>query len=133
MATGTLGTAARDYHTKQTTYLSYNINFATFSGTTSVKMGTVPANAALLRAFTNMSVAFNAGTNNQISLGTASSGTQLASAANGPATVGTTSVTLTAGSAQAPTADQDIWLTAAFTGAAPTTGNGYVYLEYATP
>jgi len=138
MATGTLGTSARDYHTRQTHYLSLQIsgavggNFA--SNTATIKMGTVPAGAVILRAHQGTSVVFNNGTTNTLSIGTAASGAQLfASAAAGMATLGRTDITVIGAASGPMAADQDIWVTNTSTGTASTTGQSTIDVEYIIP
>lgn len=68
MATGTAGTAAREYHTAQTHYLTKAITFAD-NGLT-LDMGYVPAGAVVVRAGVVVSTAFNGNSSNVLDIGT---------------------------------------------------------------
>jgi hypothetical protein len=131
MATGTLGSTARDYHTRQTHYLAAAINAANMFGTNQIKIGTIPAGGAILRGNNSVGVAFNAGTANAISVGTLASGASIV-ASGSLAAIGNTALTIASAGAYV-TTDTDIYVTGAFTGAAPNTGQALVTLEYAIP
>ena len=78
MATGTAGTAARQYHTQQIHYLRKSITFAD-DGTT-VTIGTIPAGSLVLKPISGVAVTtvFNAGTTNVLDIGPSTdSGTDL--------------------------------------------------------
>jgi hypothetical protein len=133
MATGTLGSAARDYHTRQTPYLSQALSgTGNFGVAATVKVGTIPANGYIVRIAQANTAVFN-GTTPVISVGTAASGAQLvASATGGMTALGVTSLTLIGTAAGPFTADQDIYVTNGTTGTI-TTGAGYVSVEYIVP
>jgi hypothetical protein len=133
MTTGTLGSSARDYHTRQTHYLSQALaGTGNFGVAATVKIGTIPAGGFITRITQATSAVFN-GTTPVISVGTAASGAQLvASAAGGMATLGVTSLTLIGTAAGPFTADQDIYVTNGTTGTI-TTGAGSVAVEYIVP
>jgi len=69
MATGTAGTAARDYQMQMIHYLRKTITFAD-AGTT-VTIGTIPAGAVLVKPISGVavSVAFNGNTTNTLDIG----------------------------------------------------------------
>jgi hypothetical protein len=69
MATGTAGTAARQYHTAQIHYLRKDITFA--DAATTVVVGTIPSGSIILEAISGVYVdtVFNAGTNNRLDIG----------------------------------------------------------------
>ncbi len=83
--------APRDFNTQQTHYLRFTFNFnscvqVTFTGSgvnqrsfCSVKVGALPYNAYLVRAFQSVTTAFNSSTSDSISIGTSAvtSGTLL--------------------------------------------------------
>ena len=78
MATGTAGTAARDYQMQMIHYLRKTITFAD-AGTT-VTIGTIPAGAVLVKPISGVavSVAFNGNTTNTLDIGPSTdSGTNL--------------------------------------------------------
>jgi hypothetical protein len=135
MATGTLGSAARDYHTRQTCYLAKQIYPQNFAVTTaqSLKLGTVPAGSVIKAAGVGVSTAFNSATLNHIGIGTTLNGTQLAAVQTGGAVLGLTTFTLTTGSAQVAAADVDVYATNGFTGTLATAGTGVVWVEYIVP
>jgi hypothetical protein len=134
MATGTLGTSARDYHTRQSHYVARAFNVGDVPGTSgSLKLGTVPAGSALVRAGIVNRVAFNAGTDNNFGMGTTVLGTQIAALASGGAALGLTSFSLAVGSAQYPSVDTDIYLRYGLVGTAATAGTGVAFCEYIVP
>lgn len=135
MTTGTLGSQARDYHQRQTHYLAANIsgvagsNFALQGAT--FKLGTVPANATIIRAGFSVGTVFNNGTLNQLSIGNAASGAQIVATVAGLATLGLAAAMTVIGSAAGPmAADQDIWVTNQSTGTQGTAGAAVVWVEY---
>ena len=131
MATGTLGTQARDYPSRVERFCT-NINFNNFVNATSIKVGTIPAGSGMMRCTTVVGTAFNAGTTNNMSIGNVSGGAQIV-AAVAIGAVGINSQTVIAAQAGPLAADTPIWLTGAFTGAAATAGNALVVLEWANP
>jgi hypothetical protein len=131
MATGTLGGSGRDYHTRQTHYLAAQIRVDNLAATQAVTLGTIPANAAVVRLGIVISTAFNAGTNNNVSFGDVSSSTRYAAAATGAATLGLTTYTVQATAAAAlATADTVVQVVGAFSGTAATAGTGIAFCEY---
>jgi len=130
MPTGTLGSSARDYPSRGDKLVAV-VNLANLAPTQSLKIGTLPAGSAILRIATAVSTAFNYGTNNNISVGTASGGAQIVAAAAIGA-VGVNTQTVIAAAANM-AADTDIWVTGAFTGTTGTTGAGLVIVEFAGP
>src|SRR5262245_39859447 len=132
MPTGTLGSTARDYPARESR-ICFNINFTNLSPTgTTIKVGTVPAGASLLRCYTQTGTAFNASTTNNLSVGNAASGAQLvAAAAIGAA--GINSQTIVAAQAGPLAVDTPIWITSTFAAASPTAGNANFVLEWANP
>jgi hypothetical protein len=131
MATGTLGTTARDYPSRGER-ICYNITFTNFGAGTSVKVGTVPAGSALLRCYTVTGTAFNSSTTNNISVGNAAAGAQIV-AANAIGAAGINTQTIIAALAGPLAADTPVWITGTFAAAAPTAGNADFVLEWANP
>lgn len=71
MATGTAGTAARQFHTQQVHFLRKSISYA--DGASKVyTVGTIPAGSLILKPCSGVHVttAYNSGTNNLINIGT---------------------------------------------------------------
>lgn len=78
MATGTAGTAARDYQMQMIHYLRKTITYADNGST--VTIGTIPAGAVLVKPISGVavSVAFNGNTTNTLDIGPSTdSGTNL--------------------------------------------------------
>lgn len=69
MATGTAGTAARDYNMQMIHYLRKTITYA--DGGTTVTVGTIPAGALLVKPISGVAVnvAFNGDTSNILDIG----------------------------------------------------------------
>src|SRR6266496_3350740 len=100
MATGTLGGSARDYHTRQTHYLSKVITPDVFgTGVTPLKLGTIPGGSAIKGGGMVVRTVFSAG-DSSFRLGTAPQGVanaNLVAVASGGAAVGFTNFTLASG------------------------------------
>src|SRR5215475_9441884 len=110
MATGTLGSTARDYPSREQK-LPALIGGVGGSGNLFVagggtfKLGTIPAGSAVLRASTVIGTVFN-GTTPTIGLGVAASGVTLAALAGGPiTTLGPNAIALAASAVPGPVAD----------------------------
>src|SRR5213592_4417187 len=135
MATGTLGSSARHYHTRQTHYLSANLTSGTggnWLAQQSVKLGTIPAGASIARITQYTSQVNNAATSTAVSVGTAASGTTVVAITNGGmATLGVTALTVAASSATVIlAADTDIYVTNNCSGTVATTGIHQFSVEY---
>ena len=131
MATGTLGTQARDYPSRAERFC-FPLTLASIASGASVKAGTIPAGSGMMRCTTVVGTAFNAGTLNNISVGNVSGGAQIV-AAVAIGAVGINNLTIIAAQAGPLAADTPIWLTGNFTGAAPTAGNALFVLEWSNP
>jgi|SRR5262245_19909485 len=135
MATGTVGSSARDYHTRQTAYLFSgtlsDVSGGNWTATTSIKIGTLPAGSSILRIVQCTSVVDNAG-GPLIKIGNSNNGAQLvASAAGGMATLGPTALTVVASTATVILAsDTDVWVTNNSSAAAATSGVTQVFVEF---
>jgi hypothetical protein len=129
MATGTAGTTARKYHTAQSHYLIVPISYADGDGTV-YALGTVPANSVIKKSGSGVhpSVVFNAGTLNTIDIGTVGTPTLYGSALS--LLTATFVATAQATGAYIVTVDTPVVATIHLTGTAPTTGTGYVWVEY---
>src|SRR5262245_28716607 len=129
MATGTLGSSAKDYPAREQRLVA-NLTFANFGGVgAGFKLGTLPAGAFITRAYTGISTAFD-GTSPTIRIGTASGGAQVV--ATGALTAGSNPLTVIAGGAGPFAADQDIYVQNNVTGS-PTVGAGVVAVEFVSP
>jgi len=136
--------APRAFNTQQTHYLRFTVNFNScvlVSNTCSFKVGALPYNAFVVRAYQQVTTAFNSGTTDTLAIGTASGGAQLVAAqtvhagtAGLPLTVVAANLGIAAtGNGIASTGGDggfDVWATYAQTGAAPTAGVAVVIIEY---
>lgn len=125
-------------------YIRFTVNFNSctlVAGTCSVKVGAVPYNTAILRAWQQVTTAFNSGTTDTVALATTSGGAQLVAAQTVHAATAMTALTVVAanlgiaatGNGIAQTGAEggfDIWAVYAQTGAAPTAGQAIYVLEY---
>ena len=132
MATGTLGTTARDYPSRGER-IAVNLSFSgNFGNGVSQKIGTIPAGSVLVRCTTVVGTAFNSSTTNNISVGTAASGAQLVAAAAIGA-IGVNTQALVAAAVGPLAVDTPIWITGTFAAAPPTAGAGVFVLEWFNP
>jgi hypothetical protein len=147
----------RQFPTQQTHYERHVINITSTSfqgdlaqntcvfaaGTCSIRVGALPYNAFVVRAYTQTFTACNAATTCTLAVGTTSGGGQLVTGASNSiiAVTGAVANTVvaanagivaTGGGAAQTGLDGgfDLWLTVTFTGAAPTTGTVIFVLEY---
>jgi hypothetical protein len=140
----------RMFPSQQTHYLRFTINFNSCvlaSGSCTVKVGAVPYNAWILRAYQQIATSFNSLSTDTISIGvTSTSGNELVAAqsvhgAAGGATaltvVSTAAGTVVTGAGATSTATNgsgfDIWVKYTQTGTAPTAGAASYIMEYAAP
>src|SRR6266446_651300 len=129
MPTGTLRSSARDYHTRQRSFLSQQLTNANFPAAATIKMGTIPAGSVIVAASFATSIVFNNATLNQLSLGNAASGAQIAASTVGLAALGSTPVTVVAAAAGPLAADTDIYVTNTSTGGGQSTGAAVAFVE----
>jgi len=120
---------ARNSGDQTINYLRAPIDFSL--GYTGVRqVGTLPAGAAVLRAYTVVSTAFNAGSTNTLKVGTVASDAALASSVSTSA-LGVNIGTMAAASASLlPTVDTPIIATMTSTGTALSAGVGVIVVEY---
>ena len=131
MSTDVTGSDARDFRRQMTHYLRKAIAFDTTNiGTAAtVKVGTLPAGAVIMRAVVKVNTAFDAGTTNYINVGTS---------ADDDAIVDQDDIDLTAAEWQATYRGCDLTLTAATpvyvtytqSGDAATAGAAIVIIEF---
>lgn len=132
MPTGTVGTVARGYHTKQIHYLRGTLGTNVSSAVT-VTLGVIPASSAVIEAWTIVTTAFNAGSTNTVTIGNTASAAAYSSLTTVGSTgrkVGTTLVSA-AGATVMPTADTTITATYTPTGTGATAGSAEIVFEYA--
>lgn len=129
MATGTVGTSARKYHTYQVHTLTADISYADGTGKV-YTLGVVPAGAFVVRGGVMVTTAFNAGTTNLLDVGTSGDddgfATDLALGTVGVIAADEMATTNDANCAS----DTTITATLAMTGTAATTGAGVAWVEY---
>ena len=124
---------ARKYHTSQTTFLRKAFAFNTSGITTAstVEVGTVPANALVLRVGIIIQTAFNAGTTNTADVGYVGATTAYFSA-QALGSVAVAAATMTAANMFPSTsAATPIFVRYNTSGTAATTGAAVVYVEFA--
>jgi hypothetical protein len=138
--------APRQFNTQQTHYLRFTVNFNSCvlaSGTCSVKVGAVPYNAFLVRAYQQIITSFNSATTDTVAIGTAVGGGQIVAAQSVHGAAGAaTALTLPSagitptGNGTTPSGGDggfDIWAVYAQTGTAPTAGQAIYVIEYIAP
>jgi len=139
----------RQFTSQQTHYLRFTINYNSCvlaSGSCTVKVGAVPYNAWILRAYQQIATSFNSLSTDTVSIGvTSTSGNELVTAqsvhgAAGGATaltvVSTAAGTVITGDGATQTGANggfDIWVKYAQTGTAPTAGTASYLMEFAAP
>ena len=140
----------RQFTTQQTHYLRFTVNFNSCvlaSGSCTVKVGAVPYNAWIMRAYQQIATSFNSLSTDTIAIGvTSANGNELVAAqsvhgAAGGATaltvISTAAGTVVTGAGATSTATNgsgfDIWVKYAQTGTAPTAGAASYIIEYAAP
>lgn len=140
--------APQQYNSAQTHYVRFSVNFNScvlVAGTCSFKVGALPYNSFVVRAYQQVYTAFNSGTTDTVAVGTSSgAGGQLVAAqsvhaatAGLPLTVVAANLgTAATGNGIAQTGANggfDIWVNYTQTGAAPTAGSAAIILEYFAP
>jgi len=123
----------RQYRTQQTHYLRRTVAFNSAPSGAQVKIGALPQGAIVLSTSVAVTEAFNAGTSNDLIVGTAGDDDALVATAGVTETaVGLTRVPpATLAGAVAPTADTDLFAKYTQSGAAATAGRAVVIVEYA--
>ncbi len=133
MATGTLGTTARDYHQIQRSALIRDLTVA--NGTSAVVIGVIPAGSVILGAFAVVDTAYDVSTNNALAIGNTSSAAAYAAALT-LTSVGVKFDTILSTSAAVhihPTSDITVIATRTMTGSAALAGTETVVVEFYGP
>lgn len=128
MATGTLGSQARDYPTRKY-FISSPILFS--NAVAGVKIGTVPAGAVITSIQYGTSQVFN-GTTPTVRVGLSATGAELVAAATFGAALGLSTSTLIATAAGPLAADTDVWASGVF-GGGQTTGSAVIFVNFLVP
>lgn len=106
-------------------------NTTTFANSTAANMFVLPAGAQILNVYLDVTEAFNAGTNNTVTIKVGSTTIASVTATSANIAVGRQTLTLAATTSWVNvTADSFITSTFTGTGTAATTGIGYVTVEY---
>lgn len=106
-------------------------NDTTFADTSATNMFAIPAGSQILNVYLDVTEAFNAGTNNSITIKVGATTIASVTATSANIAVGRQTLTLAAAASWVNvTADSFITSTYAGTGTAATTGIGYVTVEY---
>ena len=127
-------TTPRQFHTQQVHYLRKTVNYNDSNIATGVLFGTIPAGAQILPFASTITVrtAFNAGTTNNLLIGTAAGGNQICATADSAAgSTGSKTLalaTITTNSYQA--ADTDLYVTYTQTGGAATAGIATITIAF---
>jgi hypothetical protein len=128
MAIRSLG---RKYHTQQSHYMTTLINYNDADASTGRLLGYLPPGSVLLRIYTVIQTAFNAGTTNTLSVGKTLTGTDYVSATAAGSATGPTAATVSAANTYIPTTgDQAVYASYAQSGTAATAGVALVVVEY---
>jgi hypothetical protein len=133
MATGTAGSAARQYHQQMLHYLRKAVNYNDSGISTGVKIGTLPAGAIIIGTDVNVQTVFNAATTNVLTAGgnSATYNDVVAAAdVNEAATGITKDISPTGSSLGVIAADRDIYAMYTQTGAVATTGLAHIIVKY---
>ena len=131
MATGTAGTAARQYHTQQVHYIRKALVFG--DAATTIVIGTIPSGSVINYAMSGVHVhtVFNAGTNNRLDIGDATdSGTNNYGTLLSLLTRGFVPLDEGANTSSKMSADTTISAYVDVTGAAATTGAATIVICY---
>lgn len=127
-------TTPRQFHTQQIHYLRKLVNYNDAGIGSGVLMGTIPAGSLILPFASTIIVAtaFNAGTTNNLLIGTSAAGNQLCATADSAAgSAGAKTLALaTIGTAAYQASDADIYVTYTQTGTAATAGVARICLAY---
>ena len=104
----------------------------TFADSTATNMFAIPAGSQILNVFLDVTEAFNAGTNNTVTIKAGSTTIASVTATSANITTGRQTLTLAAPSTWVNVGTSDLFITSTFagTGTAATTGIGYVTVEY---
>lgn len=123
---------ARKYHTYQTHYIYGEVAYNTPGIAAGVQIGTLPAGALVIGARVVIDTAFNAGTNNNMTIGTTPTGSDICAA--GTAAAGSLgSKDSTAGNALKLAADTPVYVAYAQTGTAASAGAARIAVQYLVP
>lgn len=130
MATNTAGTTARELTTQQIHYLRKALAY-TDGNSAAVTVGYIPAGSLILPQLSGIFslIAYNSGTNNNYTIGTAASATAFIGATAFPAAGAFTLITGT-GTGLRVTIDTQIIVTNALTGTQATTGSSLAVFAY---
>lgn len=134
MATGVLGTTARQSHSQVVHYVRRTVNWNDPGIASGVVLGVLPAGAVIIDAQVVVTTAFNAGTTNNLLVGTTAGGNDVIATADSAA--GTTGLkrlaAATIGVNAVRAADTTLFVAYTQTGTAASAGRATVCVEYVT-
>lgn len=131
MPTGTLATNARQYHTAQLHYIRKAVNWNDTGIASGVKIGTLPAGAAIEFVHIKITTAFNAATTNVLAVGTTATGAEVIAGTDAVAGTLGSKVPNVAGMALGNlAADTPIYASYTQTGTAATAGVATIVIAY---
>ena len=140
--------APRNFQTQQTHYVRFTVNFNScvlVANACTLKIGALPYNAFIVRGYQQIVTSFNSATTDTLAVGisqTSANELVAAQSVHGAAGVSTLTIASTGSGTQVTGngatqtgADGgfDVWVKYAQTGAAPTTGQAVIVLEYFAP
>lgn len=123
---------ARKYHTYQTHYLLADVAFNTPGISDGIQVGSLPAGAMVVGAQVVVDTAFNAGTTNDLTVGTTPTGAEIVTAATAAAGSAGAKQS-TAGNALSLASDTPVYVRYNQTGAAATAGKARIGIQYLVP
>ena len=117
-------------HEQQVYYLKATVNYNDTNIANGNVLGTLPIGAQIVDIVVAIDTAFNAGTTNNLLLGTAAGGNQIAATADTAAGVAGGKRVTTGLALAEPTADQNVFVTYTQTGAAATAGKARIAIMF---
>lgn len=139
--------APRQFNTQQTHYLRFTATYnacVLVSNTCSYKVGALPYNAFVVRAYQQVYTAFNSASTDTLAIGVSKGGAELVAAQSVHSTTAGLPLTVVAANlgtaatgnnatATGSNGGFEVYATYAQTGTAPTAGNAVVIVEYIAP
>lgn len=121
---------ARQYHQQVVHFIRKTVNYNDTNIGTGVQIGTLPAGAQITDIGINVTTAFNAATTNNLLLGTAAAGNQIATTSDSAAGSTGFKRATTGCALTPPTSDTAVYVTYTQTGTAATAGKATVVISY---
>ena len=121
---------AREYHTQQVHYIRKTVNFNDAGISAGVVIGALPKGAQIIDVVANVVTAFNAGTTNVLTVGTNASSYDDIAGSGDINEASATGQRVTTGLGLEFSADTDVYVMYAQTGAAATAGQAVIVIAY---